>query len=94
MRSGHAKGMGFMGVPNPQRVDPEAIMTTEEPFVEEPLVFPKTQIDSRPGMSLRDYFAAKAMAALASECQGKNWAEDCALSAYALADAMLDARKS
>lgn len=48
------------------------------------------------GMTLRDYFAAKAMQSLISvwEPQGQDdCINDCAVDAYAYADAMLKARK-
>ena len=49
------------------------------------------------GMSLRDYFAAKAMYGLMSMCatgaQTLNGADDCARLAYEQADAMLRARE-
>lgn len=44
------------------------------------------------GMSLRDYFAAKAMAALIGRYNDEPY-EDLAAGAYAAADAMLEARK-
>jgi len=52
-----------------------------------------------PGMTLRDYFAAKALAGLTSACdEGGNWtAPDShitAVRAYAYADAMLAAREA
>jgi hypothetical protein len=49
------------------------------------------------GMSLRDYFAAQAMNAFVDKDQWQSSigdvAEDVAFKAYALADAMLEARK-
>lgn len=45
------------------------------------------------GMSLRDYFAAKAMAAIIPEATGKDWEHDAATAAYIVADAMLEARQ-
>lgn len=57
---------------------------------------------TQPGMSIRDYFAAKAMAALAvhtinfDNANGEIQDEDAAAvarNAYVLADAMLEARK-
>ncbi len=46
------------------------------------------------GMTLRDYFAAKAMQGF---CSGSFWSEtdndDCASAAYKMADAMLKARE-
>ena len=45
------------------------------------------------GMSLRDYFAAKALAAMASEHHGAAWnPQGTAEAAYEFADAMLKAR--
>jgi hypothetical protein len=59
-----------------------------------------------PGMSLRDYFAAKAMqsifagdgATMVANCDGRyngetNWADVVALNAYEMADAMLKERE-
>lgn len=47
------------------------------------------------GMDLRDYFAAKAMQALISDpdIRGTGWKEKIAETAYAAADAMMDARE-
>lgn len=63
------------------------------------LAFPFNDIGGNcdPGMTLRDYFAAKAMAALISRYEGVNIdrdgaAEEIANSARKLADAMLAAR--
>lgn len=51
-----------------------------------------------PGMTLRDYFAAKAMAGLLTARHpdhfGQDGAEVLANDSYAIADAMLEARKS
>lgn len=70
-----------------------------------PPAFPGTFIDHceghkfekfSPGMTLRDYFAAKALSAIAWEAlrlDHKSW-EATAQHAYLLADAMLRARKS
>ncbi|ABN87923.1 putative gp38 [Burkholderia pseudomallei] len=45
------------------------------------------------GMTLRDYFAAKAMSSfIAGECAGEWEYEVCAMAAYRMADAMLRAR--
>lgn len=44
------------------------------------------------GMTLRDYFAAKAMQGLASDPSVQETAEEMAALAYALADAMIEAR--
>lgn len=46
-----------------------------------------------PGMELRDYFAAQVLIGLSIRREGKSDADD-ARNAYALADAMLKARKS
>lgn len=54
---------------------------------------------SEPGMTLRDYFAAKAAGGFASNiaqinvCNGESYATEIATMAYALADAMLKERK-
>ena len=71
--------------------------------------FPLTQGNSHDGMTLRDYFAAKAMAALIAEPQWEAGGAalvsrltkdieaviDCyAIGAYRLADAMLSAREN
>lgn len=48
------------------------------------------------GMSLRDYFAAKAMAAMVASpdyVEGSWFQEDIAIQAYTMADAMLKARE-
>jgi hypothetical protein len=45
------------------------------------------------GMTLRDYFAAKAMQAAASVWLPENELDTCARYAYAMADAMLAARE-
>jgi hypothetical protein len=45
------------------------------------------------GMTLRDYFAAKAMHSLMSDENGFGTDEDVAMSAYAIADAMLKERE-
>ena len=47
------------------------------------------------GMTLRDYFAAKAMVGIIAHPNGPAglW-DDCALQAYEMADAMLEARES
>ena len=46
-----------------------------------------------PGMTLRDYFAAQVLIGLSIKREGKSDADD-VCNAYALADAMLEARKS
>lgn len=45
------------------------------------------------GMSLRDYFAAKAMQSMVSIVDGEGWIENSVTAAYMIADAMLEARK-
>ena len=46
------------------------------------------------GMSLRDYFAAKAMQAIVSkEVSHVSWVDEYAKNAYKMADAMLKARE-
>lgn len=56
--------------------------------------FPATMPYSDHGMSLRDYFAAKAMAGFIAGPNGPEWGEkEIALSAYSMADAMLKARE-
>lgn len=47
-----------------------------------------------PGMTLRDYFAAKAMQGLLSDPNIKASTKEFAAQAYALADAMLKARSA
>jgi len=44
------------------------------------------------GMTLRDYFAAKAMQSMCGQTMAKDF-EFCAVRAYAMADQMLKARK-
>jgi hypothetical protein len=46
-----------------------------------------------PGLSIRDYFAAKAMQAALSARLPENELDTCARYAYAMADAMLAARE-
>jgi hypothetical protein len=47
------------------------------------------------GMSLRDYFAAKAMQAIVSkEVSHVSWVDEYAKNAYKMADAMLKAREA
>ena len=60
-----------------------------------PLVEPATECNVSVGMSLRDYFAAKAMVvglAETNEYLDEHWRMGVALDAYAMADAMLAAR--
>jgi hypothetical protein len=46
------------------------------------------------GMTLRDFFAAKAMQALCSRSESDNWTTDeVAIDAYSYADSMLKARE-
>ena len=55
---------------------------------------PIGQTDERQwGMSLRDWFAAKAITGVIDTCRGesaKNWAKDC----YHIADAMMEEREA
>ena len=44
------------------------------------------------GMTLRDYFAAKAMQSMCAETPAKDF-DHCASRSYKMADAMLEARK-
>jgi hypothetical protein len=47
------------------------------------------------GMTLRDYFAAKAMPTIYAEALGgEDWRDDVAREAYRMADAMLKAREA
>jgi hypothetical protein len=59
-----------------------------------PISIPGIGDNGAPGMSLRDYFAAKALQGFTA---GSFWAEvnndEAAKAAYAVADAMLEARK-
>ena len=60
-------------------------------FVVTDVVAPK-----QPGMTMRDYFAAKAMPSLlstATEFPDEHWMVGVAVDAYAMADAMLAARE-
>lgn len=63
--------------------------------------FPGTRssavVPSHEGMSLRDYFAAKAMQvclAQANSFPDEHWRDGIARDAYAMADAMLEARET
>jgi len=47
-----------------------------------------------PGMSLRDYFAAKAMQSILTTIADEHWRAGVAIDAYAMADAMLKAREA
>ena len=51
--------------------------------------FPRGEIQTAPGMTLRDYFAAKAMQGILFEGLDEN---QTARHAYEIADAMLEAR--
>ena len=48
---------------------------------------------SQEGMTLRDYFAAKAMQGLLSDTTVRSTPDDFAINSYKLADAMLKARE-
>ena len=54
-------------------------------------------LSESPGMTLRDYFAAKALQAMLADLPktlyGLDWMENTTRSAYAVADAMLAARE-
>ena len=54
---------------------------------------PGAQMWGNSGMSLRDYFAAKALQGLLADTNIKSSAEEFASRAYDVADAMLEARK-
>ena len=55
--------------------------------------FPVTIPCHKPGISIRDYFAAKAMQGLVSHVGSNSWSNsDVAIDAYKLADEMLKAR--
>jgi hypothetical protein len=61
--------------------------------------FPQVSIDQngdlhQPGLSMRDYFAAKAMQGLLADQTIKTEPEEFAYEAYNMADAMLKARQS
>lgn len=55
--------------------------------------FPVPQIRHAPGMQLRDYFAAEALAALITRLPSEFAVELFATAAYRHADAMMEARK-
>jgi hypothetical protein len=64
---------------------------TDKPAI--PTAFPWTHGDMTcTGMTLRDYFAAKAMQALLAAGINSEQYEEDAIQAYAIADAMLKAR--
>lgn len=63
-------------------------------FPSDPFYVGDTRYSSEPGMTLRDYFAAKAMQAILSNIETSSCSyEDAALYAYRQADAMLAARE-
>jgi hypothetical protein len=70
-------------------------MTDDEDYG--PLAFPSESFtgEMRPGMSLRDYFAAKALQGLVTAAGNRAEVEGdhLALLAYVLAEAMLEARE-
>ena len=55
--------------------------------------FKGTNWEEANGMTMRDYFAAKAMAALLSDSELTGSPAEFAQRSYAMADAMLEARK-
>jgi hypothetical protein len=66
---------------------------------------PERVATNRPGMTLRDYFAAKAMPAIYKDywegvrlhefsCDDETWPMNLAMDAYRIADAMLAAREA
>jgi len=60
-----------------------------------PLDLPRTKDydhSAQDGMTLRDYFAAKAMQSMVA-CSHGNWDEPAAIQAYHIADEMLKARE-
>ena len=70
-------------------------MTTNEPAFPSTNQGPTTAPEIYYGMTLRDYFAAKAMQVdyeLAKEYSDPDWIIGIALDAYKMADAMLKAR--
>lgn len=50
-------------------------------------------VTDQEGMSLRDYFAAKAMQSILTTIADEHWRDGVAIDAYAMADAMLKARE-
>lgn len=59
-----------------------------------PQQFQGTTEPSLSGLSIRDYFAAKAMQALISRPESENWTiEEIAIDAYSYADEMLKERE-
>jgi hypothetical protein len=57
-----------------------------------PAIHNGTTLPGHTGLSMRDYFAAKAMQAEYSQISQYNQFEDCAKHAYIMADAMLKER--
>ena len=57
--------------------------------------FPIVDLDvTKEGMTLRDYYAAKALQGICASGPSDNWTNmQLAIEAYSLADAMLEARK-
>lgn len=54
-------------------------------------------VDANSGMTLRDYFAAKAMQVVLADCKefpDENWRIGVAMDAYQMADAMMKAREA
>jgi hypothetical protein len=71
-----------------------AAINKDKPMNEAPTAFPWTHGDlTCTGMTLRDYFAAKAMQADLTGYDGTNWSR-VAVHAYQMADAMLKARET
>jgi hypothetical protein len=68
---------------------------TEDEFVKQFPAFPSGQY--KLGMTLRDYFAAKAMQVVLYQCDcfpDEDWRMGVALDSYQMADAMLKAREA
>jgi hypothetical protein len=55
--------------------------------------FPNPHLTHETGMTIRDYFAAKAMQGLIPEYSMEGWETIVARKAYQVADAMMEARK-
>ena len=62
-------------------------------MINEP-AFPNPHYINHKGMTLRDYFAAKAMQGLISEPSTQGTMDEFAHRAYAIADAMMKAREA
>ena len=69
-----------------------AAINKEKPMKDEK-AFPNPHLRDDSGMTLRDYFAAKAMQADLTGYDGTNWSR-VAVHAYQMADAMLKAREA